>query len=105
MKRGVVERDFDVSGVTGEGSVAEFCVSTDGRVVIFWETGKSTFPTLEDAIKTHGHNGKTRFVLLDDDEVSHCVTCHHFISRGEGYQCDHHKNECPACLDIAGVAV
>lgn len=104
MKRGVVERDIDVSGVTGTGSVSEFVIATDGRLVIFWPVGVGVWPSLEDAIKVHGHDGKTRFVILDDPEldVAHCSTCHFFIKEGRGFLCDFHKNECPGCL--AGVS-
>jgi len=102
VKRGVVERDFDVSGVTGTGQICTFVVNDDGRVVIFWPVGEGIWPSLEEAIKVHGHNGNTRFVLLDDDEASHCNSCHFFLSRGNGMTCDFHKNECPGCM--AGVS-
>lgn len=97
MKRGVVERDVDVSGVTGTGQICTFVINDDGRVVIFWPVGEGVWPSLEEAIKVHGHNGKTRFVILDDDEVSHCVTCH------SSYICGH--TTCPGCLGIVGVPV
>lgn len=96
MKRGVVERDFDVSGVTGTGQICTFVVNDDGRVVIFWPVGEGIWPSLEEAIKVHGHNGNTRFVLLDDDEASHCVKCH------SAAICDH--LECPGCLATVGVS-
>lgn len=92
MKRGVVERDFDVSGVSGEGTVAEFCISSNGRVIIFWPEGHGYHSSLEDAIKVHGHNGHTRFVILDDPDwdIPHCNYCH------SPAVCAH--VECPACL-------
>lgn len=98
MKRGVVERDIDVSGVTGTGSVSEFVIATDGRLVIFWPVGVGVWPSLEDAVKVHGHDGKTRFVILDDPEldVAHCENCH------DGRKCRQHNFECPGCL--AGVS-
>lgn len=91
MKRGVVERDFDVSGVTGTGRVSTFVINDDGRIVIFWPQGHGYFDNLDEAIKVHGHNGKTRFVILDDDEASHCVRCH------SAAICDHEV--CPGCLN------
>lgn len=93
MKRGVVERDIDVSGVTGTGKVSTFCINDDGRIVIFWPSGHGYFDSLEEAIKVHGHKGKTRFVIIDDDEVSHCVNCHHLFNT-----CDEHKGACPGCI-------
>lgn len=92
MKRGVVERDVDVSGVTGTGKVSTFCINDDGRIVIFWPSGHGYFDSLEEAVKVHGHNGKTRFVVLDDEEISHCVTCH------SSYICGH--DICPGCVGI-----
>lgn len=66
MMHGYVERDVDVSGVSGTGRVAEFTLSSDGRCVVFWEYGHSYFDSLDFAIQTHGHNGNTRFVIVDD---------------------------------------
>lgn len=97
MKRGVVERDEDVSGVTGVGKVSEFTIATDGRVVIFWPSGHGYFDSLEEAIKVHGHNGKTRFVILDDEEESHCVKCH------SASICEHVY--CPGCLSVVSSGV
>ena len=97
----MVERDDDVSGVTGTGTVAEFSIATDGRICIFWPEGHSYFPSLQAAIKVHGHNGKTRFVILDDEklQVEHCARCHVFQAHGAGFTCDNHDFDCPGCLN------
>jgi hypothetical protein len=99
MKRGVVERDIDVSGVTGTGKVSNFVINDDGRVVIFWPVGIGVWPSLEDAIKVHGHNGKTKFIVTDDEvaETSHCDFCHEDVLK-----CPKHDFGCPGCL--AGVS-
>lgn len=62
-------RDEDVSGVSGTGIVAEGVEFGDGTVAIRWCTSpaRSTvlWDEIDDAIKVHGHDGKTRFVWLD----------------------------------------
>lgn len=106
MKRGYLQRHEDVSGKTGTGTVAEFIISSDGRVAIFWPVGVGQFPTLEDAIAVHGHGGRTEFVILDDPELdkAHCVDCH--VDSIQDYEnkvhCDKHDFGCPGCL--AGVS-
>lgn len=100
MLRGVVERDEDVSGVSGTGKVSTFVVNDDGRTVVFWPVGESRFPTLQDAINTHGHNGKTRFVILDDKDMEeeHCLGCH--ASLDDPGTCTVHPDfGCPGCLN------
>lgn len=98
MKRGVLERNDDVSGVTGTGNVAEFVIASDGRVTIFWPTGVGVWPSLEEAIAVHGHNGKTLFTILDDPEVedtTHCGYCH----QDPYLHCTDHE-VCPGCLEV-----
>ena len=106
MKRGIVDRHEDVSGQSGTGNVAEFAVATDGRTVVFWETGHSFFPSLEAAIKTHGHQGKTKFIILDEDQgANHCKECHD-IWNSLGVNsiggCPKHDFGCPGCLATVG---
>lgn len=97
----MVERNEDVSGVSGTGNVAEFSMSSDGRIVIFWPDGHSYFPSLADAVKVHGHGGKTRFILLDEvkDNVPHCYECH---EDNGSVACPAHDFGCPSCLAEAG---
>lgn len=100
MKRGYLDREEDVSGVSGTGKVSTFTVNDDGRTVVFWPSGHSYFNSLQEAVKTHGHNGKTRFVLLDDTETEHCYGCHKNLShKGKS---EDHPYGCPGCL--AGVS-
>lgn len=103
MLRGVVERDQDISGVSGVGKVAEFAIAVDGRIVIFWPDGHSYFSSLQDAIKVHGHNGKTRFVFLDEEEsnILHCNVCHDIWNNLQEQSiggCVNHNYGCPGCL-------
>lgn len=97
MKRGYLEREADVSGVTGTGNVAELVIASDGRVVIFWPTGEGVWPNLEEAMKVHGHGGKTIAVILDDPEAvdpAHCGFCH----QDPYLHCTDHE-VCPGCLE------
>ena len=60
-------RHQDVSGVSGVGTVAHGTQFADGQVVIRW---LGAFPStvvwnsLDDAMRVHGHDGKTRVVWL-----------------------------------------
>lgn len=104
MKRGYLERNEDVSGVSGTGKVSTFTINDDGRTVVFWPTGHSYFGSLEEAIAIHGHGGKTRFVILDDDEVSHCIKCHRIwddLGINSIGGCGDHDFGCPGCLATA----
>jgi predicted heme/steroid binding protein len=70
MRRFTLERDEDVSGVSGTGTVAEGVEFTDGSVALVWNTGphKSTvvWPRgIQSVEAIHGHDGKTRVVFLD----------------------------------------
>ena len=61
MKLYRLNRHTDVSGVSGTGYVAIAVVFDDNITIVKFETGFSTYPTLEDAIRIHGHQGSTVF--------------------------------------------
>ena len=68
MRRFVLERDHDVSGISGTGTVAEGVQFTDGKVVIRWYGARPStvvWESIEHAEAVHGHNGATRFVWQD----------------------------------------
>lgn len=80
MRRFYLQRDVDVSGVSGTGVVAEgvmFVSSVepvlsggypDGKVVIHWLGEHQSiviWDSLEAAIMVHGHVGSTKFVWID----------------------------------------
>lgn len=73
MRRFVLRRVEDVSGVSGTGDVAEGVVFSDGVVVLRWT---SAFPTsvvfhdrgVESVEAVHGHNGRTEIVFLDEED-------------------------------------
>ena len=68
MKRFHLQRDEDVSGVSGTGMVAEGVVFHDGQVVLSWFGQYHTLeisPTIEQVETIHGHGGLTRIVWED----------------------------------------
>lgn len=72
MRRFVLERDADMSGVSGTGRVAEGVVFSDGTVALRWSSAWPTSVVFHDrgieAVRAvHGHGGSTRIVFLDDD--------------------------------------
>jgi hypothetical protein len=72
-RRFVLQRDADVTGVSGTGIVAEGVEFSDGSVALRWT---SAFPTsvvfhdrgMASVEWVHGHSGATRIVWLDDDQ-------------------------------------
>ena len=72
LRRFVLVRVKDVSGVSGTGIVAEGAVFTDGRSVIRWlrePHAMGIYQTLNDVITVHGHEGGTRLRFLDEGEI------------------------------------
>lgn len=58
-------RDDDVSGVSGTGVVADGVTFDDGVTVVRWRGERRStvvWPSVEDAIAVHGHDGATRLV-------------------------------------------
>ena len=71
MRMFSVVRTEDVSGVSGTGKVAEGVEFTDGSVAMRWlGDTKSTvlYDSIVDAIKIHGHGGKTMFYTQYSNE-------------------------------------
>jgi len=63
-----LERDLDLSGVSGVGVVAEGVEFTDGVVVLRWRSGTATtavHANLASVQEIHGHGGATRIVFED----------------------------------------
>ncbi len=69
MRRFHLERETDVTGVSGTGTVAEGVEFTDGTVVIRWVVGehRSTvvWPDWHAVEAIHGHDGATQLVWND----------------------------------------
>lgn len=68
MRLFYLDRATDVSGISGTGKVAEGVVFGDGQCVIRW-LGKvhsiAVYPTMQDLMKVHGHDGATTVVFED----------------------------------------
>jgi hypothetical protein len=71
----VVQRDEDVSGISGEGVIAEGCRFSDGWVVTHWldqppmhepKTDVWHNKGAEPFQRIHGHDGRTRILWADD---------------------------------------
>jgi hypothetical protein len=65
MRRFQLLRQHDVTGVSGEGVVAEGVRLDDGTAVVHWLGDKPSFvlwPDYEHAVAVHGHHGLTAFV-------------------------------------------
>lgn len=94
MRRFMMLRQVDETGVSGTGHIADGVVFEDGTVVVRWRTatpGTTTFASLEHAKAVHGHDGATRFEFHDHDlpivwlccmcfsdmdlPVNHCFQC------------------------------
>lgn len=60
-----LQRDVDVSGISGTGIVADGVVFPDGVAVIRWRGERQStvvWPSIEDVEAIHGHGGATRIV-------------------------------------------
>jgi hypothetical protein len=60
-----LERDADITGVSGTGTVADGVAWPDGTVSIRWRGDRPStvsWDCLEHAEFVHGHHGATRFV-------------------------------------------
>lgn len=67
MKRFVLVRDEDISGVSGVGVVAEGVEFTGGRCALHWLsplTSVSVYDSIEVLIGVHGHEGRTKVKWL-----------------------------------------
>jgi hypothetical protein len=70
MRRFVLRRHTDVSGVSGTGVVAEGVVFTDGTTAVRWLSSRSStviWSSIEDVRAVHGHAGATEIVWWDQD--------------------------------------
>ncbi|AZM47752.1 hypothetical protein DMB38_19955 [Streptomyces sp. WAC 06738] len=67
-----LDRHEDITGVSGEGTVAGGVIFPDGTVAMRWNTGtKSTaiYDSIDDVVAIHGHNGATVVTLIDSREA------------------------------------
>jgi hypothetical protein len=68
MKRFVLDRHEDPSGVSGTGEVAQGVAFGDGTVTMKWLSERcsvAVYKCIEDVEHIHGHGGTTRVRWLD----------------------------------------
>jgi hypothetical protein len=70
LRRFLLIRLVDETGVSGQGIVAEGCELIGGKAVLSWLTPTSSvaiYSSVEDLNTIHGHDGKTTVKWLDAD--------------------------------------
>jgi hypothetical protein len=68
MKRFILLRHKDTSGISGTGVVAEGVRFTNGMCAMTWlteYTSYNLYPSISYIEAVHGHNGQTEVVWLD----------------------------------------
>lgn len=73
MRRFILDRMVDISGVSGTGIVAQGVVFDDGVVVVRWGGDTPTMvihQSIESVSKIHCHNGATEIRWLDHDPMA-----------------------------------
>lgn len=73
MRRFILVRTKDLTGVSGIGVVAEGTVFTDGLSVIRWlkePYAMGVYQTLNDVIAVHGHEGGTQLQFIDENQIT-----------------------------------
>lgn len=73
MKRFLLNRTEDESGISGTGVVAEGVLFSSGECVLHWLTQVSSialYRDLDALILIHGHNGKTQLEWIDNEDSS-----------------------------------
>lgn len=67
MRTFELQRDEDVTGVSGTGVVADGAVFPDGVTVLRWRGDRRStvvWDNVDDALAIHGHDGKTRLIWV-----------------------------------------
>jgi len=70
LRRFVLVRTEDISGVSGTGIVAEGALSRTGKVVLFWITqyrSIAVYDSIDELIAIHGHDGRTIIEWIDKE--------------------------------------
>lgn len=69
MRRFVLDRHSDATGVSGTGHVAEGVQFSDGTVALRWRgpvTSTVVYARIDDVQAIHGHGGQTEIAWVDD---------------------------------------
>jgi hypothetical protein len=68
MRRFHLDRQKDISGVSGLGKVAEGCLMSDGTTILLWLTKTPSiniYRSIVDLESVHGHQNSTRIIWID----------------------------------------
>src|SRR5690606_2764640 len=68
VRRFVLRRDEDETGISGTGVVAEGAEFSNGQCVLSWMTVASSlgvYPNIKELERIHGHNGRAVVVYID----------------------------------------
>jgi len=68
MRRFVLKRDEDETGISGTGVVAEGVEYSNGRCSFTWLTHQeavNNYGSMKTVEELHGHHGKTKVVYID----------------------------------------
>ncbi|MFH9977918.1 hypothetical protein ACH4ND_01395 [Streptomyces sp. NPDC017179] len=103
-----LQRDHDVSGVSGTGRVADGVLWSDGTVAVRWLGDRPStvhWDRLDDALAIHGHGGATRIVWADEQPsaaraaiLREAAEQQRAFLRHQGYDLDCVCDSCSACL-------
>ena len=70
-----LQRNHDVSGVSGTGIVAHGCLWPDGTASVRWVGDRPStvfWDSIDDALAVHGHGGHTQIVFADPAPSVQC---------------------------------
>ncbi|EFC85455.1 hypothetical protein FrEUN1fDRAFT_1442 [Parafrankia sp. EUN1f] len=73
IRRFHLEREVDVSGVSGTGAVAYGVQAPDGTCVLWWNSDHGSvaiYPSMQSLLAIHGHGGMTNAVYIDGPEAA-----------------------------------
>jgi hypothetical protein len=95
-----LQRDTDITGVSGTGRVADGVIWPDGTATLRWKGDRAStvhWDRIADAKAVHGHGGATRIVLTDNptDRLGRIAQAHSKdqstggMTSGECNECGH----------------
>lgn len=109
MRRFVLRRMEDETGVSGTGDVAEGVVFSDGTAAMRWRTAQTStaiYSSIEALEAIHGHGGRTQVVFTDPPPIQplppkRCPWCDGagLVSCGPGIR---GVKPCPYCCPVPG---
>lgn len=99
MRRFLLQRIEDESGVSGSGFVAEGIQFTNGLCSLTWRyvngsgvaigdwSSVAVYSSLDKLNQIHGHGGKTLIRFIDEVDPPHELSCPAIMAGGAGCDC------------------